>query len=78
MFSADIMLNTRREVKLVSGTETPAAILSEMGVNMNNQFSINGSILSAADLQTPISALSLKYGFTDSFFLTSVVKTQNA
>ena len=78
MYNADIMVNTRREQKLVTGADTPASILSDMGVNMSNQFSINGSTLSAVDMQTPISALAAKFGFTDSFFLTSVVKTQNA
>ena len=78
MYQADIMLNTRREVKLVNATDTPASILSEMGANMGNQFSINGSVLSAADMQTPISGLAAKFGFTDSFFLRSVVEAQNA
>ena len=77
MYKVTLLANNKRSTQMVSGDKTPNAILAEFGAG-RLQFSLNGTPLTPAAMDTPIGALDEQYRLGDTLFLTGVVKTDNA
>lgn len=77
MFKVTVLVNNKRSTAMYAADKTPSSILSEFGAG-RLQFSLNGTPLSSAAMDTPIGALADQYGLGETLFLTGVVKTDNA
>lgn len=77
MFKVTTLANNKRSTQMYSADTTPSQILAEFGAG-RMQFSLNGTPLNAAAMETGIGALAAQYGLGETLFLTGVVKTDNA
>ena len=73
MIRVQVKTNTARPVFTKEITDTPASVISEMGLDISGaQINLNGTILTATDLQSTFEALGVVDGTTVN--LNSIVK----
>lgn len=77
MIQVNVKTNSTRRTVNADVTETPAQLFERIGANVSGATNnLNGTILSAADMQQPFSALGVQDGTSVS--LNSVVKADGA
>lgn len=81
MIKITLKTNTVRKEVTAEMTQTPAGVFANENINTaGSQINLNGTILTAAEMNTTFEALSADIGFADgtSISLSSIIKADGA